>query len=548
MTLLAANPFVEIPSQFPLLSLITFLPVLGALFVAFVPRENKTAAIGTGIFFSVTTFFLSCFLWRRFEDMAGFQMVDRTEWIPGGIGYALGIDGISLLMVMLTTLFTPLVLWASTSSIEKRTKEFVINMLILETGMLGALLALDLFLFYVFWEAMLIPMYLLIGVWGGKDRIYATMKFFLYTMAGSVLMLVAMIYLYLKTGSTSSALVDVLKLNLEHKEQLWLFAAFGLAFAIKVPLFPLHTWLPDAHTQAPTAGSVILAGIMLKIGTYGFLRFAFPLFPEAVGVFSLPIMTLAVIGIIYGAMVAYNQTDVKKLVAYSSVSHLGFVVLGMFALTKAAVEGSVLQMVNHGISTGGLFLCVGILYERTHTREISDYGGIAKVMPRFTVFFMIMTLSSIGLPGTNGFVGEFTILMGTFQEALQSHLDLSLGFWDQLVSWRVGVTILASLATVGVIVGAIYMLSMFRRVMFGPITNKKMESLQDMTNREVAYMMPLAALVFIIGFFPNVFFGKMHASVDAFVDATYETVTEYRSPETADVRKKRAAVAQGGAN
>ena len=555
------SPFTIHLASFPLLSLLTFLPLLGAIFLALLPRQNKTAARGVALFFSGLTFLVSLFIWRRFDEIAGFQLVEQAEWLPGGIGYMLGIDGISLLLVMLTALLTPLTLFASHTAVNDRVKEFCISILVLETGMLGGLLALDLFLFFFFWEAMLIPMYLLIGIWGGKNRIYATMKFFLYTMVGSVLMLVGIIYLYLKTGdggAYSSSLIDILALDLTNKEQLWLFAAFGLAFAIKVPLFPLHTWLPDAHTEAPTAGSVILAGILLKLGTYAFLRFAFPLFPEGVGYFSTPIMALAVIGIIYGAMVAYAQTDVKKLVAYSSVSHLGFVVLGMFALTHAAVEGSILQMVNHGISTGGLFLCVGMLYERRHTRAISDYGGVAKTMPIFATFFMIMTLSSVGLPGTNGFVGEFMILAGTFQEAYQSHLLAPPGWladvttWDNignwfswLTSWRLMVTLFAALATLGIIVGAIYMLSMFRRVMFGPITNPENEKLQDMTPREIGYMMPLAVLVFLIGFFPNVLFNKMHSSVDAFVEHTRPQVTQVRSPETVNIKKEAKQKRQG---
>jgi NADH-quinone oxidoreductase subunit M len=336
----------------------------------------------------------------------------------------------------------------------------------------------------------------------------------------------------------------VLALDLSFKEQIWLFAAFGLAFAIKVPIFPLHTWLPDAHTEAPTAGSVILAGILLKVGTYGFLRFAFPLFPSAVGYFSLPMMSLAVFGIVYGAFLAYAQTDVKKLVAYSSVSHLGFVVLGMFALTEAAVEGSIIQMVNHGISTGGLFLCVGILYERRHTRAIADFGGIAKQLPIFTVFFMIMTLSSIGLPGTNGFVGEFTILVGTFAEAFGAHmLPQGPGFAgtiEWLTSWRLSVTILAVIATLGVVLGAIYMLSMFRRVMFGPIVHEENKNLKDLSLREGLYLFPLAVLVFAIGFFPEAFMSKMHRSVDAYVAAVRPAVTEVRSPETAERDRLRA--------
>ena len=556
-TLLAqaqANPFDLSFASFPLLSLVTFLPLLGAILIAVLPNRNKAVIHGAGIFVSITTFLVSIFIWRRFRETVGFQLVDHVDWIPSaGVGYTLGVDGISLLLVLLTTLITPIALAASTKSITHRVKEFVISILVLETGMLGALLALDLFLFYVFWEAMLIPMYLLIGIWGGKERLYATMKFFLYTMVGSVLMLVGIIYIYLKTGPELSSSLSVVldTVYLTRAEQLWLFSAFGLAFAIKVPLFPLHTWLPDAHTQAPTAGSVILAAILLKIGTYGFLRFAFPMFPEAVGFFSLPIIGLAVFGIVYGALVAYNQTDVKKLVAYSSVSHLGFVVLGMFVLTKAGVEGAILQMVNHGISTGGLFLCVGILYERRHTRMIADYGGIAKQLPVFATFFMIMTLSSIGLPGTNGFVGEFTILAGSFQEAFQSHLlaapargDLGLwewfkelGFW--LYSWRVGVTIAATLATLGVVLGAIYMLSMYRRVMFGPLKNPKNKELEDLSAREVGYLLPLAALVFLIGFFPNVLFNKMHPSVEAFVDRTRPVVMMARSPETVEAQRKQ---------
>ena len=536
----AQGPLTETLSSFPLLTLVTFLPVIGAIFIAFIPRHNEAAARGTALFFSAVTFFVSLFVWRRFQDLAGFQMVERAAWVEGGIGYALGIDGISLLLVMLTTFLTPLTLLSASKAIHDRTREFVICMLILETAMLGALLSLDLILFYVFWEAMLIPMYLLIGVWGGKERIYATTKFFLYTMVGSVLMLVGIIYLYLKTSPLSSSFADILQVQLTRPEQLWLFAVFGLAFAIKVPLFPLHTWLPDAHTEAPTAGSVILAGVLLKMGTYGFLRFAFPLFPEGVGFFSAPIMTLAVIGILYGAYVAFAQKDVKKLVAYSSVSHLGFVVLGMFALTKLGVEGSLLQMVNHGLSTGGLFLCVGILYERRHTRLIADYGGIAKQLPVFATFFMIMTLSSIGLPGTNGFVGEFMIIAGTFEEALSSHLDQSLPIADFLTSWRVIVSVLVFFACLGVVFGAVYMLSMFRRVMFGPLTNEKNKDLKDLSAREVSYLLPIAVLIFVIGFWPNVFLGKMHRSVDAFVGRYHEQVTKIRSPDTDQIRQKMA--------
>jgi NADH-quinone oxidoreductase subunit M len=538
------NPFAELSSSFPLLSLVTFLPLLGVVFIACIPRANAGAIRATGIFVGCVTFLISLLIWRGFGDVVGFQLVDRAEWVDGGIGYLVGVDGISLFLVLLTTFLTPLTLLSATKAITDRTKEFVMCMLLLETGMLGALLALDLFLFYVFWEAMLIPMYLLIGIWGGKNRIYATMKFFLYTMVGSVLMLVGIIYLYLNAGGTSSSFAHILAtMDLTRSEQLWLFGAFGLAFAIKVPLFPFHTWLPDAHTEAPTAGSVILAGVLLKLGTYGLLRFAFPLFPEAVGVYSAPIMVLAVVGILYGAFVAYNQTDVKRLVAYSSVSHLGFVVLGMFAMTHAAVEGSILQMVNHGISTGGLFLCVGILYERRHTRLIEDYGGIAKQMPRFAVFFMIMTLASIGLPGTNGFVGEFLILAGTFQEAFSSQLDQTLGWVEFVSSWRVLVTILATLATLGVVFGAVYMLSVFRRVMFGPIRHDENKSLADLDRREVCVLMPLAALIFIIGFFPNVFLSKTQRSVTAYVDYVRPAASAARQDKAEPANEKKGGLA-----
>jgi len=551
--MLAQNPFVELPGELPLLTIVTFLPAIGAALIALMPKEAQKAIFGTGIFVSLLTFIISLGIWRAFDDVVGFQMVDRAEWAPGGIGYALGIDGISILIVMLTTIIIPIALWSATKAIEHRVKEFVIAVLVLETAMIGALLAIDLFLYYVFWEAMLIPMYLLIGIWGGKNRLYATTKFFIYTMAGSVLMLVAMVYVYLKGGGVSSALVDVATTTFtftrdapSKSEQTYLFLAFALAFAIKVPLFPLHTWLPDAHTEAPTAGSVILAAIMLKVGTYGFLRFAFPLFPSAAGYFSPVFLILAVIGIVYGAFCAYNQTDVKKLVAYSSVSHLGFVVLGMFAMTRASVEGSILQMVNHGISTGGLFLCVGILYERRHSRLIADYGGIAKQLPWFAVFFMVMTLSSVALPGTNGFVGEFVILMGSFEEALSSHLDRTLSWTDYITSWRVLMTAGSVIAVSGVIFGAIYMLSMFRRVMFGEITHEENKHLEDLTPREFGYLMPLAILVFVMGFFPNVFFDKMRTSVDAFIAYTRPAMVAVRSPETVNAnRRRREGLAAG---
>jgi NADH-quinone oxidoreductase subunit M len=586
---------IETIAQFPLLSLITFLPLAGVLMVAFVPRDEPGTLRNVGLGFSLLTFLVSLAVWAGFDErLAGLQMMDQLVWFDGSVSYALAVDGISLLLVMLTTFLTPIVILGAYRSITARVKEFIISMLVLETGMLGALMAVDLFLFYVFWEFMLIPMYLLIGVWGGPRRIYAAVKFFLYTMVGSLLMLVAIIYLYTKAGS--AAFVDILRLELTTAEQVWLFLAFALAFAIKVPLFPFHTWLPDAHVEAPTAGSVILAGVLLKMGTYGFVRFAIPLFPEATGLFSMPIVLLAVVGIIYGALVAYAQTDVKKLVAYSSVSHLGFVMLGMFALTTQGVQGSILQMVNHGISTGALFLLVGVIYERRHTRAIADFGGLAKVMPAFSVIFLIITLSSIGLPGTNGFIGEFLILAGSFNDALYHVLSpptvvsgwhwvivavcalVALGLvgriawrlgpgrrgramkgrdWALVVlqaaaagglalvaavaldvplpklgEWRVFMLVMAGAATSGVVLGAVYMLSMVRRVFFGPVTHEENKGLKDLSAREAVVLIPLVAFVFLIGLAPNLFLSKTKASVDAWVEQYRPRVMATRAPET----------------
>ena len=436
---------------------------------------------------------------------ADYQMTEVVSWIPGlGISYNLGIDGISLWLVMLTTFLMPIAIAGSFSAIEGRLREYYFLLLALETGMLGAFLALDIFLFYVFWEAMLIPMYFLIGIWGGKDRIYAAMKFFLYTMVGSLLMLVAIFYLAyahkLQFGTYSTALVDLYKVQLQggglHSPQSLLFLAFALAFAIKVPLFPLHTWLPDAHVQAPTAGSVILAAVLLKMGGYGFMRFAFPLFPQAVATFQIPFMILGAIAIIYGAWVAMVQPDIKKLVAYSSVSHMGYVIIGLFSLNAIAATGAYYQMLNHGISTGALFLLVGMIYERRHTREISEYGGITKVMPLFAVAFMIVTLSSVALPGTNGFIGEFLILLG---------------------SWKANPG-LAAISALGVIFGAVYMLWMVQRVFFGPLKNPENEKLKDLNFRELAILAPLVVAIFFMGVYPNFFFSKMGPSIDRFLN------------------------------
>jgi NADH-quinone oxidoreductase subunit M len=491
----------------PLLSILIFLPLLGALIALLMPRDNERLLRGWAVAVSLVEFFVSVPLWFIFDPLnPDFQYVERLPWIPGvGISYQVGVDGISLLLVLLTTLLMPIVFLSAVSSIERRVKEFFALTLVLEMAMLGTLLALDLFLFYVFWELMLVPMYFLIGIWGGPRRIYAAVKFFLYTMFGSVLMLLAIIGLYfLSDTSTGGAgrtfdLLAILDSPVPSAWQPWLFAAFALAFAIKVPMFPFHTWLPDAHVEAPTAGSVILAAVMLKMGTYGFLRFCLPLFPEAV-VAAVPLIALlSVVGILYGALVATMQRDMKKLVAYSSVSHLGFVMLGLFALTPEALQGSLLQMVNHGFSTGALFLLVGMLYERAHTRLISDFGGVAKLMPVFAGFFLLVLFSSAGLPGTNGFVGEFLILVGTFKNDV------------------LGLQPYAMAAALGVILSAIYLLWMYQRVMQGPVKATDGHGhalhLKDITPREVILLVPLAIMILWIGIYPRPFLDRTAATL-----------------------------------
>jgi NADH-quinone oxidoreductase subunit M len=444
------------------------------------------------------------------------QFVERIPWMPAfGIGYIVGIDGISLFLVLLTTFLMPLAIVASWT-VQDRIKEYHFFMLVLETGMLGAFVALDLFLFYVFWEVMLVPMYFLIGVWGGTRRIYAALKFVVYTMAGSLPMLVAIIYLASRYAHVNQVmtfdLLQLYNLRLPVNEQIWLFLAFGLSFAIKVPLFPFHTWLPDAHVEAPTAGSVILAGVLLKMGTYGFLRFAMPLFPDAALVLTPMIIALAVIGIIYGASVAMMQPDLKKLVAYSSVSHLGFVMLGLFALNIQGIQGGIYQMVSHGLSTGALFLLVGMLYDRRHTRMIADFGGLWHQLPVFSVLFLIVTFASIGLPGLNGFIGEFLILLGAF-------------------SVKPGWT---AAAAIGVILGAIYMLWMFRRVFFGPMTHPENQKLTDLNRRELLILAPVIALIIIMGIYPQPFLSRMKPSVDV-------TLQRIRGSQTAPVATNHAS-------
>ena len=477
--------------NFPLLSWVIFLPLLGAFLVFFV--RNVEAVKWVALTTSMAVFFISLPLFFQFDKTTHLmQFAENYNWIQSlDIHYTLGIDGISLLLVLMTTFLTPICVLCSWRSITDRVKEFMISLLVMETGMLGVFCALDFILFYIFWEAMLIPMYLIIGVWGGANRHYAAIKFFLYTLVGSFLLLVAIIVLYFVGGRTFNIL-ELMNGNFSSGMQFWLFLAFFAAFAVKVPMFPFHTWLPDAHVEAPTAGSVILASVLLKMGAYGFLRFCLPILPKASDVFTPLILGLSIIAIIYGALMALAQVDLKKLIAYSSVSHMGFVTLGIFVFNSQGIEGGILQMINHGVTTGALFLCVGILYDRTHSRLISDYGGLAKTMPIYATLFVIFSLSSLGLPGTNSFVGEFLILVGAF---IQNPF--------------VGV-----LATLGVILAAVYMLWMVQRVVFGSKPKERNWSLPDINFREALTLVPLAILVFWIGIYPAPFLDVMHATVD----------------------------------
>lgn len=497
-----------------LLTAIIFFPLLGAILVAVFPADDdhgKERARWITLITLILGFLISLGLWFGFNpEQQGMQFVQRADWIPGlGIEYYIGVDGLSLLLIMLTTFLGPLVMAGSWTAIQDRVKGFCFALLLLQTAMLGTFMALDIFLFYVFWELMLLPLYFIIGIWGGARRIYAAIKLFVYTMTGSLVMLIAVLYLALTYNTFD--LLELYRADIPAQAQLWLFGFFALAFAIKVPMFPFHTWLPDAHVEAPTAGSVILAGVLLKMGTYGFMRFAMPLFPEAIPAYSPIVCVLAIIGIIYGALVAMVQPDVKKLVAYSSVSHLGFVMLGLFALNPQGVQGGILQMVNHGISTGALFILVGMIYERRHTRMIKDFGGLAKVMPVYSFFFMMITFSSVGLPGLNGFIGEMLILLGAFEFN----------------------PIYAILAATGVILGAIYMLWMYRRVFFGPVTHEENKDLKDLNGREIVIMSALMIFVIWIGVYPASFLGPIAGSVETFIEQSERTRTitiDARSP------------------
>lgn len=481
-----------------ILSITIFTPLLGLIAIMALPRKFEDASRHVALLFSGITFLFSVMLWylySQFNVPNSFSLIEQYHWIHAlNVQYYLGVDGVSVLMMVLTTFLTPLTIVGSWNEIKTRRKEFMGLIMLTQVGLLGAFAALDLFLFYIFWELMLIPMYFLVGIWGGKNRIMASMKLLLYTLFGSLLMLVAIFVLY-NAANHSFNILELYKVGLPADLQLWCFLAFALAFAIKVPLFPVHTWLPDAHTEAPTAGSVLLAGIFLKVGVYGFYRLAMPIFPDAVIVAQPYIMTLSVIGIIAGALVALVQPDMKRLIAYSSVSHMGFVMLGLASLTQEGVEGAILQLVNHGISTGALFLLIGMLYSRSHTRQIRDYGGIAKIVPWFTVTFIFVAFSSAGLPGLNNFVGEFLTLMGGFK-----------------YSPAYGIV-----SAAGVILGAAYLLWLVERVFFGPVTVEANRSLKDMNAREVAVMIPLLITMVWFGVYPQFLLNPCMGSITSFL-------------------------------
>jgi NADH-quinone oxidoreductase subunit M len=528
-----------------LIPIITFLPLAGVVVLAMAGRGGERFLKWIALVFALAAFAFSLVLPLEFSGGAGADFQLNLPWIDAfnlGISFHVGIDGLSLWLVLLTTLLVPLALLSSWVSIKYRVREFLICMLALETGMIGVFVAMDMFVFYVFWEVMLVPMYFLIGVWGGERRIYASVKFVIYTVVGSLLMLAGIIALYTIHGQHMQALgaggytFDIATITSDAKnysflslsEESWLFWAFGLAFFIKVPLFPFHTWLPDAHVEAPTAGSVLLAGVLLKMGTYGLMRFNLPLFPAASHRYATLVASLAVVGIIYGALVAMVQPDLKKLVAYSSVSHLGFVVLGIFSFTEQGMQGALYQMLNHGVSTGALFLIVGMIYDRRHTRLISEFGGLASVMPIYSAIFLVVTLGSIALPALNGFVGEFLVLIGTFTSAGLPHARL-----------------FTTLAALGMILSAVYMLWMYQRVIFGEVKNPANQALRDLCGRERLVLAPLVALMFVMGIYPAIFLSRTGASINAIrsrVGGSLAALTGRGLPE--QIRTARKALVQ----
>jgi NADH-quinone oxidoreductase subunit M len=484
---------------FPLLSLLTFLPLAGVVAILAVRGDEATVASNarwTALWTSLIVFVLSLILWFRFDSStAEAQFVERLEWLPEfGVNYYMGVDGISMLFVLLSTLLTPICILASWEAVQTRVREYMIAFLVLETMMVGMFCALDLIVFYVFFEGVLIPMFLIIGVWGGQRRVYAAFKFFLYTLLGSVLMLLAILALWYRAGTTDfAALMDS---PLPPTWQYWMFLAFFVSFAVKVPMWPLHTWLPDAHVEAPTAGSVILAGVLLKMGGYGFLRFSIPLFPEASVFFAPLIFALSVIAVVYASFVAFAQEDMKKLIAYSSVAHMGIVTIGLFTFNQQGISGAMFQMLSHGIVSSALFLCVGVLYDRVHSREIARYGGVAKVMPVYALIFMLFTLGSVALPGTAGFPGEFLVITGVWR----SNPWVSVG------------------AALGMILGAAYMLYLYRRVIFSRIGREEIRALLDLSPREIAVFAPLILLTLWMGFYPSSFLNVWEVSVTALIE------------------------------
>ena len=486
-------------SHFPVLSLLTFLPLVGAAFILVIRGDEKIVARNArsvALWTSLINFLLSLFLWFNFTPgSAAFQFQEQAAWMPEfNIGYRMGVDGISMLFVLLTTLLTPICVLASWEAIQTRVREYMVAFLVMETMMIGMFCALDLVLFYVFFEGVLIPMFLVIGVWGGPRRVYAAFKFFLFTLTGSVLMLLAILAMYFKAGTTD--IPAIMAFKFDPGLQIWLWLAFFASFAVKVPMWPVHTWLPDAHVEAPTAGSVILAGVLLKFGGYGFLRFSLPMFPDATVYFTPFIFGLSIIAVIYTSLVALAQEDMKKLIAYSSVAHMAFVTAGTFTLTIQGIEGAIFQMLSHGIVSAALFLIVGVVYDRVHSREIASYGGLVQRMPAYSLMFMLFMLASVGLPGTSGFVGEFLVLVGIFQVS----------------TW------VAAFVATGVILGAAYMLYLYRRVIFGQLTKESLTKIADLSPREIAVFAPLVVLVFWLGIYPTPFLEIMHASVDNLID------------------------------